>query len=125
MHHRPSGDGVLVVGPGLALGIIGRVEILYWWLPPAIVTVIAMLWVSWLGRARDMGPDRSDAAQERFAAAIMRDLPTAVTSRVSAPRPMRERSTGIAIRPSQRPGPSEAPKPGDPNGSESSSRRSA
>ena len=82
---------------------MGRVEILWWWVPPAIVTLVAMLWVSWLGRARDMGPDRSDAAQERFAAAIMRDLPSAVTNRVSAPRPVRERSTGIAIRPSQRP----------------------
>jgi hypothetical protein len=83
-----------------------------------------MLWVSWLGRARDMGPDRSDAAQERFAAAIMRDLPPAVTSRVSAPRPTRERSTGIAIRPSQRTG---APAPGPGSGKEpgDSSRRTA
>ena len=80
-----------------------RVEILLWWLPPLVVAVIAMLWVGWLGRARDVSPDRSDAAQERFAAAIMRDLPTEVTSRVSAPRPLRERSTGIAVRPSQMP----------------------
>ncbi len=78
-------------------------EILLWWVPPAIVTVVAMLWVSWLGRARPTGPDRSDAAQERFAAAIMRDLPSEVTRQVSAPRPMRERSTGIAVRPSQQP----------------------
>ncbi len=103
---------------------MGHVEIVWWWVRPAIVTLIAMLWVSWLGRARDMGPDRSDAAQERFAAAIMRDLPSAVTNRVSAPRPVRERSTGIAIRPSQRPGPP-APGPGDPKGSGDSSRRSA
>ncbi len=89
----------------LGLGIMGSVEILFWWLPPAMVTGIAMLWVSWLGRARDVSPDRSEAAQERFAAAIMRELPSEVTSRVSAPRPMRERSTGIAIRPSQRPVP--------------------
>ncbi len=78
-------------------------EILLWWLPPAIVTLIAMLWVSWLGRARDLSPDRSDAAQERFAAAIMKDLPLEVTHQVSAPRPLRERSTGIAVRPSQMP----------------------
>ena len=104
---------------------MGRVEILYWWVPPAVVTLIAMLWVSWLGRARDMGPDRSDAAQERFAAAIKRDLPKAVTSRVSAPRPTRERSTGIAIRPSQRTGAPGAPGPGDPNGPGDSARRSA
>jgi hypothetical protein len=115
---------VLLGGLAPSIGIMVRVEILYWWLPPAIVTVIAMLWVSWLGRARDMGPDRSDAAQERFAAAIMRDLPAAVTSRVSEPRPMRDRSTGIAIRPSQRPGVT-APGSAGPRGPEDSSRRSA
>lgn len=80
-----------------------RVEILLWWVPPAVVTAVAMLWVTWLGRARPTGPDRSDAAQERFAAAIMRELPTEVTRQVSEPRPVRERSTGIAVRPSQRP----------------------
>jgi hypothetical protein len=84
------------------------VEILWWWLPPAVVTVVAMLWVSWLGRARPTGPDRSDAAQEKFAAAILRDLPSEVTRQVNAPRPMRERSTGIAVRPSQVPQPVEA-----------------
>ena len=31
------------------------------------------------------------------------DLPSEVTRQVSAPRPMRERSTGIAVRPSQKP----------------------
>lgn len=104
---------------------MGRVEILWWWVPPAMVTLIAMLWVSWLGRARDRGPDRSDAAQERFAAAIMRDLPSEVTNRVSAPRPIRERSTGIAIRPSQLPaGPGATASEGS-KGPGDSSRRSA
>lgn len=79
------------------------VEILLWWLPPVIVTAISMVWVGWLGRARPTGPDRSEAAQERFARAILRDLPTQVTHQVSAPRPLRERSTGIAVRPSQQP----------------------
>jgi hypothetical protein len=79
------------------------VEILLWWLPPAVVTVVAMLWVSWLGRARDLRPDRSEAAQERFAAAILKDLPSQVARQVSAPRPLHERSTGIAVRPSQLP----------------------
>ena len=78
-------------------------EILLWWLPPAVVTAVAMVWVSWLGRARESGPDRSDAAQERFAAAIMRDLPAEVTGQVGTPRPVRERSTGLAVRPSQAP----------------------
>ena len=78
-------------------------EILLWWLPPVIVTAVAMVWVSWLGRARDAGPDRSEAAQERFAAAILRDLPTPRSGNVGTPRPIRERSTGIAVRPSQVP----------------------
>lgn len=116
---------MLLAGPGRPIGIMGRVEILWWWVPPALVTLIAMLWVSWLGRARDRGPDRSDAAQERFAAAIMRDLPREVANRVSAPRPMRERSTGIAIRPSQRSGAPGAPGPGDPKRPGHASRRSA
>ena len=44
-------------------------------MPPVVVTGVAMLWVGWLGRARDVSPDRSEAAQERFAAAILRELP--------------------------------------------------
>ncbi len=91
----------------------GVVEILLWLLPSAIVTLLAMLWVGWLGRARDLSPDRSDAAQERFAAAMMRDLPREVTDRVSAPRPLGERSTGIAVRPSQRPVPAPVGSTGD------------
>jgi len=81
------------------------VEILFWLLPPALVTVVAMVWVSWLGRARSTRPDRSEAAQERFAAAILRDLPSAVSERAGAARPDRERSTGIAVRPSQQAAP--------------------
>lgn len=103
---------MLLAAPAGRIGIMGAVEILFWLLPPALVTVLAMLWVSWLGRARDLSPDRSDAAQERFAAAILRDLPAEVTNRVSAPRPLRERSTGIAVRPSQRlSSPSAQPQP--------------
>lgn len=95
-------QGVLVAPRNRPRRHHGFVEILLWLLPSAIVTVFAMLWVGWLGRARDVSPDRSDAAQERFAAAIMRDLPREVTDRVSAPRPVGERSTGIAVRPSQK-----------------------
>ncbi len=107
----------------------GGVEILLWWLPPALVTVVAMGWVSWLGRARDSGPDRSDAAQERFAAAIMRDLPSKVTRQSAAARPVRERSTGIAVRPSQAAAPAQLDdQSGDLPGSQPGSdpaRRSA
>lgn len=79
---------------------MGCVEIMLWWLPPALVTLGAMLWVSWSGRVRDDAPDRSEAAQAKMAQALGRDLPQAV--RRTPPRP-RDRSTGIAVRPSQRP----------------------
>ncbi len=116
--------GVLLVGLTTDVGIMGGVEILLWWLPPAIVTLVAMLWVSWLGRARDVSPDRSDAAQERFAAAILRDLPEQVTHQVGVPRPLRDRSTGIAIRPSQKPVPP-APDGSDRESAPDATRRSA
>ncbi|RNL62669.1 hypothetical protein EFK50_13000 [Nocardioides marmoriginsengisoli] len=77
-------------------------EILLWLLPAAVVTGIAMLWAGWAGRE---APDRerSEAEQERFAAAIMRPLPTAAKAR---PQPRsRERSTGVAVRPSERESP--------------------
>lgn len=79
---------------------MGGVEIMLWWLPPALVTLGAMLWVSWSGRARDEAPDRSEAAQARMGRALGRELPQAV--RRTTPRP-RDRSTGLAVRPSQRP----------------------
>ncbi|GAB3662491.1 hypothetical protein GCM10027596_24070 [Nocardioides korecus] len=85
-------------------------EILLWWLPPVAVTAVAMAWVGWLGRARPAGPDRSEAAQERFARAILRDLPDEVTRRADAPRRARDRSTGIAVRPSQQLRPTARPE---------------
>lgn len=77
-----------------------------WWLPPALFTLGAMVWVTWLGRARSATPDRSEAAQAKLAAAIQRDLPAGLSGRSSRPH---ERSTGIAVRPSQR-----ARPPADP-----------
>lgn len=72
--------------------------ILLWLLPPVVVTAVAIVWVSWIGRDRPALHDRSEAAQERaqqrFAAAILRESP------VVAPRraPTREPSTGVAVR---------------------------
>lgn len=74
-------------------------EILLWLAPTAVVAVVAMAWASWAGRPGREQVDRSEAAYERFAAAIARRHPGA-----TRPRPMvaRDRSTGIAIRPSRR-----------------------
>ena len=70
-------------------------EILLWLAPTAVVAVVMMAWASWAGRPRREQADRSEAAYERFARAIVREHPGA-----SRPRPMaaRDRSTGIAIR---------------------------
>lgn len=85
-------------------------EILLWLAPTAVVAVVMMAWASWAGRPRREHADRSDAAYEKFARAITREHPGA-----SRPRPMvvRDRSTGIAIRPSRR-GRTAAGGPGNP-----------
>jgi hypothetical protein len=74
------------------------VEILLWLVPTAVVAVVMMTWAIWAGRPRREEGERSEAAYERFAAAIAKEHPGA-----SRPRPMtaRDRSTGIAIRPSR------------------------
>jgi uncharacterized membrane protein YccC len=74
------------------------VEILLWLAPTGAVAVVMMVWAAWAGRPRREQTERSEAAYERFAAAIRREHPGA-----SRPRPMvaRDRSTGIAIRPSR------------------------
>jgi hypothetical protein len=77
------------------------VEILLWLVPTAVVAMVMMAWAAWAGRPRREQTEPSEAAYERFAAAITREHPGA-----SRPRPMvvRDRSTGIAIRPSRRGG---------------------
>ena len=76
-------------------------EILIWLLPSCVVLVIMMAWAAWAGRPQRDEVDRSDAAYERFAKAITKEHPTA-----GRPRPavVRDRSTGIAVRPSRRTG---------------------
>ncbi|MDN5895024.1 MAG: hypothetical protein L0H93_13495 [Nocardioides sp.] len=73
-------------------------EILWWLMPPVVVTVLAMLWVTWLGRSNRGQVDR-DAAVERLAKALRKDLPGSSGASAVPPRP-RDRSTGIAVRPS-------------------------
>jgi len=74
------------------------VEILAWLVPSVVVLVVAMCWAAWAGRPRREESDRSEAALERFARAITKEHPGA-----HQPRPpvVRDRSTGIAVRPSR------------------------
>ena len=72
-------------------------EILLWLAPPAAVTVVAMLWVTWLGREGRGEVDR-EVAVRRLAQALQKESPAHTSTR---PTPMRDRSTGIAVRPSR------------------------
>ena len=76
-------------------------EILLWLVPAVAVTVVAMLWAAWAGRPQREQTERSEAAYEKFARAIAKEHPGA-----GRPRPLpardRDRSTGIAVRPSRR-----------------------
>jgi len=74
------------------------VDILLWLVPPGVVTVLAMIWAAWAGRPQREATERDEAAYERFARAIAKEHPTA-----GRPRPavVRDRSTGIAVRPSR------------------------
>ncbi|HEX3224183.1 MAG TPA: hypothetical protein VHR35_16610 [Nocardioides sp.] len=86
-------------------------EILWWLAPPVVATVLAMLWVSWLGRAGRGEVDR-EVAVRRLGAAMGK--PSRVRPpRSSRPAAARDRSTGVAVRPSSRP----ANRPAGPAGS--------
>jgi hypothetical protein len=90
--------------------------IVLWLLPPLLVTLVAMAWVAWLGRAGRGAVDRDEAV--RRLGAVLEGRPSRwrrwapwsrgrTTSRTTpgyavAPRP-RERSTGVAVRRSPRP----------------------
>ena len=75
-------------------------EILLWLVPSLLVTLAAMVWVSWLGREGRGEVDR-DVAVERLAKALSKDHPT---GRRTAPVRVHDRSTGIAVRPTAREG---------------------
>jgi hypothetical protein len=76
------------------------VEILLWLVPSLLVTAAAMAWVTWLGREGRGEVDR-DVAVERLAKALAKDHPT---GRRTPPERVRDRSTGIAVRPTSRQG---------------------
>jgi hypothetical protein len=73
------------------------VEILLWLVPPAAVTVMAMVWVGWLGREGRGEVDR-EVAVRRLGEALEKQ---SKTPRYAAGNPARDRSTGIAVRPSR------------------------
>jgi len=75
------------------------VEILLWLVPPVVVTALAMAWVAWLGRERTEDVDR-EAALARMAKALEQGRPV---HRGQRPQPERDRSRGIAVRPSRVP----------------------
>jgi hypothetical protein len=69
------------------------VEILLWLVPPVAVTLVAMVWVGWLGREGRGEVDHEEAVR-RLGEALERPQP---------PRPARlpvrrDRSTGVAVR---------------------------
>jgi len=74
------------------------VEILLWLVPSGVVLMLMMAWAAWAGRPEREDADRSEAAYERFAQAIAREHPGAGRAR---PAVVRDRSTGIAVRPSR------------------------
>ncbi|MEJ7831496.1 MAG: hypothetical protein WKF79_11550 [Nocardioides sp.] len=77
-------------------------EVLLWLVPPAAVTVVAMVWVSWLGRDGRDEVDR-DVAVRRLGEALARDRrPRRPRPGDGVPAPTPDRSTGIAVRPSRR-----------------------
>ena len=79
-----------------ALTTLCRVEILWWLAPSAVVAVLAMCWVAWLGRDGRGEVDR-DVAVARLARALERERPTSERP----PARERDRSTGVAVRPTR------------------------
>jgi hypothetical protein len=78
------------------------VQILWWLAPPVVATVLAMLWVTWLGR-EGRGAVDPEVAARRLGRAMSRA--SRVTARPGTSRtPSRsDRSSGIAVRSSSRP----------------------
>lgn len=74
-------------------------EILLWLVPAAVVTLIAMLWVSWIGREGRGEVDREVAVARLGRALEQGRAPRRAPSTRQAP----DRSTGVAVRPSRTP----------------------
>ena len=73
---------------------LDRVEILLWLVPPLVVTVVTMLWVSWIGRQGRGEVDRDEAVR-RLGVALEKEH---VVPPGRPPRRTREPATGVAVR---------------------------
>lgn len=73
-------------------------EILLWLVPSLVVLVAAMAWAGWVGREGRGEVDRGVAA-ERLGRALAKDH---TPRRAVVRERVRDRSTGIAVRPTQR-----------------------
>jgi len=78
------------------------VEILLWLVPSVVVTVVAMLWVGWLGREGRGEVDRDVAVRRLGVALEPGSKKRRPTPGYAVEQPDRDRSTGIAVRPSRR-----------------------
>ena len=74
--------------------------VLLWLVPPAAVTVLAALWVAWLGR-EGRGEVDPEVAVRRLARAMERETPRHPVIR-RAPQVRTERASGVAVRRSAR-----------------------
>ncbi|WP_340537618.1 hypothetical protein [Nocardioides sp. GXZ039] len=76
--------------------------VLLWLVPPIVVTVAAMLWVSWLGREgrgevdREVALRRLGAVLDGRRRGVLRRRPA--VQGYAAPQAPRDRSSGVAIR---------------------------
>ena len=76
-------------------------EILLWLVPPVVVTAVAMAWVAWLGRQGRREVDR-EAAVRRLGEALSDERRARRPTGGYSPRvPQRDRSSGVAVRPSR------------------------
>lgn len=75
-------------------------EILLWLVPPVAATVLAMLWVAWLGR-ESRGEIDPEVAVRRLAKALDREKPRHPVRPYAAARTPVDRSSGVAVRRSQ------------------------
>jgi len=101
------------------------VEILLWLVPPLVVTLVAMAWVSWLGRA-GRGHVSRDEALRRMGAVLEQEPAVSHTVAKAPPEP----STGVALRrrsepASREPGEEPSREPGHGSEQEQSEERRA